>query len=98
MLRSIYFNGRIYEGVTPVWFGRADYWNTESEAEHDEAFEAYMNHIESFPSYPIFDKHTFRNNQTVVDNVDYKLWISDENTESYMKGDIIAISLNRHTE
>lgn len=57
-VKNIFRNGRIYIGVTPASFGRADHWNTESEAEHNEAYEAYCNYIESFPSISVEEINT----------------------------------------
>lgn len=51
-MSTIYFKERLYFNVTPASFGRADHWNTESEAEHNEAYDAYVEHIMSFPSHP----------------------------------------------
>jgi len=73
--KDIYFDGRIYVGVTPASFGRADHWNTESEAEHNAAFEAYINHITSFTSYPVSGSHSFIDGQDVTGLYELKLEI-----------------------
>lgn len=46
-----YDNGEIVE-VSNVWFGRRDYWNTESEEEHNEAYNAWLEHQKSLRRYP----------------------------------------------
>lgn len=71
--RDVYLDGKIYLDVTPASFGRADYWNTESEAENNEAEEAYWNHIMSFPSIPCPSPHPFTDGMEVTEGVDYKI-------------------------
>lgn len=52
-------SGEVVE-LNGAQFGRPDHWNTESEKEHNDAYDAFLNHIASLPaigsidpSYPV---------------------------------------------
>jgi len=86
-MADIFFDGRIYIGVTPASFGRADHWNTESEAEHNEAYEAYLQHIQSFTSYTVQSPHPFtdRMNVTGLYELQYQYIIHYNDTDNEWK-------------
>lgn len=76
---NIYFNTRIYiEANKPILA-----------ADH-----VYVKYLKTLTSYLVINEHHFQDFQEVKegDDGDYKLWISDENTSRYMKGDIVALA------
>lgn len=70
--RDIFYQGRIYKDYVHVNFGRADHWNTESEAEYNAAFEAFMQHLNSFVHYPVQGEHKWVNFEDVTGRYELK--------------------------
>ena len=64
--------GKLVEVATQT-FGRADHWNTESEKEHNDAYEAHMNYIESLRSYPCNWLTEKDNGRVLIEDVDFNI-------------------------
>lgn len=62
----------VVEKLEPKQFGRSDHWNTESEAEHNEAYEAHLKYQGSAAKYP-FPALTREMPDKLVEGVDFKL-------------------------
>lgn len=67
------FKNKVLKQKATQSFGRADHWNTESEAEHNEAYEAHMQYQATLKQYPATWLTEDMEGRELVEGVDFEL-------------------------